>query len=58
MLQQDLSPEQIPSELNKTEEINFIANLYDVPTWRVKQVIKTGVSLYEMETCFDLGAEL
>lgn len=58
MLQQDLSPEQIPNELSKTEEINFIANLYDVPTWRVKQIIKTGISLYEMETCFDLGAEL
>jgi hypothetical protein len=58
MLTIDLDSSKINIELEKTEQINYISALYQVPVWRVKQKIKQGVSLLEMEAGFDLGAEL
>lgn len=58
MFKQDLSSIQIDQELEREEDISFIASLYGVPIWCIKQKIRQGISLYEMEQCYDLGAEL
>lgn len=58
MLKSDLQEADIELELLKHEQINYIASLYRVPVWRVRQKIKLGISLREMEVMFDYESEL
>lgn len=58
MLKADLNFDEINNELTKTDQINYIAALYQVPTWRVKQKIKQGVSLFQLEDMFEFAPEL
>lgn len=59
MFNTDLHTEEsIQEELQRTEEITFVSSLYQIPTWRIKQRIRQGVSLYQMEEMFDVGAEI
>lgn len=58
MLKFDLKEHEIEVELEKNEQINYIANLYRVPVWRVRQKIRLGASLSELEVMFDYESEL
>lgn len=47
--------EQINAELEKTEEISYIAKLYNVPCPIVRRKIREGYSIKELDNVYDLG---
>lgn len=56
LLSKDLTTvEQIELELQKYEEISYIANLYRVPCPIVKRKIREGYSVKQLDNVYDLG---